>query len=79
MSEQVTYSALRVSARASAGDWWTAAAGRRDAPPAIASLLGGRARVEVTRDEAHGALAWAAEIAGWSTADPKPFFIHEPA
>jgi hypothetical protein len=76
---QSTYSVLRVRSRASAPAWWSAASERRDAPVAIASLLGGRTRVEVTRDEAVRALAWAAGIAGWAAADPKPVFLHEPA
>jgi hypothetical protein len=75
----VTYSALRVNSQSSARGWWTAASGRRDAPPAITSLLGGRTRVEVTRDEAAHALTWAAGIAGWPTAGPTPVFLHEPA
>jgi hypothetical protein len=75
----VTYSALRVGSRSSARDWWTTASRRRDAPPAITSLLGGRTRVEVTRDEAVHALAWASGIAGWPEAGPTPVFLHEPA
>jgi hypothetical protein len=75
----VTYSALRVSSRSSARVWWTAAARRQDTPHAIASLLGGRKRVEVTRDEAVHALAWAAGISGWPAAGPTPVFLHEPA
>ena len=74
----VTYSALRVSSRSSARAWWTAASRRQDAPPAIVSLLGGRTRVEVTRDEAAHALAWAAGIAGWPASGPEPVFLHEP-
>ena len=79
MSDHVTYSALRVNSRSPALVWWTAASQRRDAPPAITSLLGGRTRVEVTRDEAVQALAWAAGIAGWPAAGPEPVFVHEPA
>jgi hypothetical protein len=75
----VTYSVLRVDSRATAPLWWRAASQRRDAPAAITALLGGRTRVEVTREEAVQALAWAAAIADWPTADPKPVFVHEPA
>jgi hypothetical protein len=75
----VTYSVLRVDPRATAPLWWSAASQRRDAPAAITALLGGRTRVEVTREEAVQALAWAAAIGGWPPADPKPVFVHEPA
>jgi hypothetical protein len=75
---QRTYSALRVRSRASAPAWWRAASERQDAPAAIASLLGGRTRVEVTTDEGLRALEWAAGVAGWAGADPKPVFLHEP-
>ena len=74
----VTYAVLRVHGHPSAGAWWTAASQRRDAPAAIAPLLAGRSRVEVTREEAVRALAWAAGIAGWAAAEPKPVFLHEP-
>jgi hypothetical protein len=74
----VTYAALRVHGHASGHAWWTAASQRRDVPAAIAPLLAGRMRVEVTRDEAVRALAWAAGVAGWAAAEPKPVFVHEP-
>jgi hypothetical protein len=74
-----TYAALRADRRDSDATWWNAASRRRDAPRAIAALVGGRSRVEVTRDEGQRALAWAAEISGWPTAERKPVYLHEPA
>jgi hypothetical protein len=50
--------------------------GTRSAPAAtrraIAALLAGRARVELSHDEAEQALAWAASVDGWDGADRKP-------
>ena len=40
--------------------------------------VAGRARVEVSPDEAASVLAWAGAVAGWAAADPKPLFVHEP-
>jgi hypothetical protein len=79
MNDNATYVALRVESDASADLWWAAASQRHDAPAAIAALLGGRTRVEVTRDEAQRALAWAAGIGGWAGAERKPVFVYEPA
>jgi hypothetical protein len=78
MSHDATYVALRVDSAAHAELWWTAASLRHDAPAAMAALLGGRMRVEVTREEADRALAWAAAVAGWAGSEPKPVFLHEP-
>jgi hypothetical protein len=74
-----SYVVLRICPAASATAWWEAARQRRDAPPPIAALIRGRSRIEVTPDEAAGALAWAGALAGWPTTDPKPLFVHEPA
>ena len=61
-----SYYALRVCSRADAPRWWASA---RDAaaaaPPAIAAILAGRSRVEVSAEEAVDALAWARELPGW--------------
>ena len=73
-----SYYALRVSPQSTAPEWWSAASGRRDAPPGIGALLRGRNRVELTRDEAAHALAWAGSITGWAAAEPKPLFMHVP-
>jgi hypothetical protein len=73
-----SYCALRVSLHSTASDWWSAASDRRDAPQAIGALLRGRNRVELTREEATDALAWAGSIAGWAAAEPKPLFMHVP-
>jgi hypothetical protein len=72
------YVALRVCPGASAPAWWEAARERRDRPVAVAALLAGRRRVELSPDEAASVLTWAGAIAGWSAADPKPLFVHEP-
>jgi hypothetical protein len=77
-ADRDSYCALRVSLQSTAPDWWSAASGRHDAPPVISALLRGRNRVELTRDEAADALAWAGSIAGWAAAEPKPLFMHVP-
>jgi hypothetical protein len=69
---------LRVQPGAQHGDWWRAARRRNDAPASISALLHGRARLEVTPDEATQAIEWAAAIEGWSTAAAEPLFIHQP-
>jgi hypothetical protein len=74
-----SYVALRVCPHASASSWWHAARRRRDVPAPIAALLKGRERVEVTPDEAAQALAWAGGLTGWTTADPKPVWLYQPA
>lgn len=51
---------------------------RRDAPPAVGALLAGRRRVEVTPLETDQALEWAGSVDGWTAAEPKPLFIHQP-
>jgi hypothetical protein len=45
------------------GPW--AAQERGDTPTAIRGLLARRTRVELTEQEAQGALAWASRLAGW--------------
>ena len=69
---------LRICPRATADGWWAAAHRRRDAPPAIGALLAGRRRVELTQLEAAQAITWAGTVDGWSAAEPKPLFIHQP-
>jgi hypothetical protein len=71
-----SYYALRVSSRAAAEAWWEAVRGRRDVPRAIAAMLAGRVRVELSRDEAERALAWAASVDGWERSEPKPVALH---
>jgi hypothetical protein len=60
-----SYYALRVCPRADAPRWWASARGAAAAPPAIAAILAGRSRVEMSAEEAVDALAWARELAGW--------------
>jgi hypothetical protein len=76
VTEHVSYFALRVDPRADADIWWSAVRRRTDAPPAIAALLGGRARVELTREEAGHAMAWAGGIDGWPDTDSKPLIVY---
>ena len=45
-------------------------------PEAISVLLSGRARVEVSREEAERALEWAAHVEGWASAEAKPLFLY---
>jgi hypothetical protein len=71
-----SYYALRAGSRATAGAWWDAVRERHDAPPAIAALLAGRMRVELGRDEAERALAWAAGVEGWERSEPKPVALY---
>jgi hypothetical protein len=73
-----SYCVLRVCPRAAADAFWSALRAEREIPDAIAVLLAGRIRVEITHQEAAEALAWAARISGWDSADPKPLFIYDP-
>jgi hypothetical protein len=75
----MSYSAVRICPESSAPEWWSEATRRRDAPPALLPLLRGRRRVELTPDEAATVLAWAGTIDGWTAAEPKPLFVHQPA
>ena len=75
-SARAAYIALRVCPRADADVWWSAVRRRHDIPYAITALLGGRARIELTPEEANYALAWAGSIEGWPSADPKPLFVY---
>ena len=77
-SERTSYYALRVCPRADADAWWSAVRRRDDVPHAVAALLGGRARIELTREEAGHALAWAGGIEGWPSTDAKPLFVYPP-
>ena len=45
-------------------------------PGAISVLLAGRARVEVSRDEAVRALEWASRVDGWAEAKTKPLCLY---
>lgn len=73
-----SYCVLRVCPRAPAEAWWSALRERHDVPGAIRVLLSGRIRVELTREEAAAALAWAAGIRGWVESDPRPLFVYDP-
>jgi hypothetical protein len=78
LSDAASYCVLRVCARAPAEAFWAALRAQSEVPPAIGVLLAGRIRVELTRQEATEALAWASGISGWDSADPKPLFLYDP-
>jgi hypothetical protein len=71
-----SYCVLRVRGDSDAHAWWLAVRRRPDVPEAISVLLAGRARVEVSREEAGRALEWAARVEGWASAEAKPLFVH---
>ena len=72
----MSYTALRTVSGSDASTWWSAARDSDGAPPAVAALLSGRTRIEVTREEARAAIAWAATLPGWTDADPRPLLVH---
>jgi hypothetical protein len=76
--ETASYCVLRVCPQASADVFWSALRAEREVPRAIAVLLAGRTRVELTRQEAAEALAWASTRRGWDSAEPKPLFLYDP-
>jgi hypothetical protein len=73
-----SYCVLRVCPAARADAFWSTVRRRDDVPDAIAVLLGGRIRVEVTHAEAVEALLWAAAVPGWADAEPRPLFLYDP-
>ena len=74
--EPPSYYALRVSPGVQTTHWWASArAAGSNAPAAIRALLAGRARVEVSADEAAHVLAWARGLDGW-TGDGPPLRVH---
>jgi hypothetical protein len=75
MVENASYYALRRCPGEAADAWWVNVSRHRDAPPGIAALLSGRARVELSRDETVEALAWAKRVDGWSAGEP-PLVAH---
>jgi hypothetical protein len=75
-TEPASYVALRVCTKTAADPWWAAVRLRHDVPPAVAALLAGRARVEVSQIEADEALEWAGGVEGWAGSTPKPLFVH---
>ena len=79
--EPPSYYALRVSPDVQKSHWWSSArAAGASAPAAIRALLAGRARVEVSADEAAHVLAWARGLDGWTGEGGPPLRVHpEPA
>jgi len=75
-SEDHAFYALRVCPKATADAWWSAVRARHDVPPGIMALVRGRTRVELTRDEAGEAMAWAGRQEGWADAEPKPLHVY---
>jgi hypothetical protein len=74
-----SYVALRAQPHTDAPEWWAAAQERGHTPTAIRGLLAGRTRVELTEQEAQGALAWASRLAGWDAPVVKPVFRYPEA
>ena len=75
-SPRTSYYALRVCPSADADVWWSTVRRCDDVPHAVAALLSGRARIELTREEASFALSWAERIEGWTDSDIKPLFVY---
>jgi hypothetical protein len=73
---ELSYMALRAVSGPTAERWWSVARLRADVPAAVAALMGGRSRVELSTAEADAALAWAATVDGWAEAEPKPLLLH---
>jgi len=78
VESRTSYCVLRVCPAAPAEAFWSAVRRRDDVPDAIAVLLGGRIRIELTHAEAVEALLWAAAVPGWADAEPKPLFLYDP-
>ena len=74
-----SYYALRVCPRAHAPRWWASARDAAAAPPAIAAILAGRSRVEVSAEEAVDALAWARKLPGWDDDSVAPLSAYPAA
>jgi hypothetical protein len=73
------YYALRVCPDAVAVEWWAEAhAHGAHAPAPVRALLGGRMRVEVSAEEAVGAINWAAQLSGWDNHGQHPVFVYPP-
>jgi hypothetical protein len=71
-----SYYALRVRPSADAPRWWASARDAAVAPPAIAAILAGRSRVEVSGEEAADALAWARGLPGWDDDILAPVWVY---
>ena len=74
-----SYYALRVCAGADAPKWWASARHAAAAPPAIAAILAGRSRVEVSAEEAVQALACARALPGWDDDSLAPLWAYPAA
>jgi hypothetical protein len=73
------YYALRVHSDNVAAEWWAEAhAHGAHAPRAVRALLGGRTRVELSAEEAVGAIDWAAQLSGWDDHGEHPLFVYPP-
>ena len=71
-----SYTALRAVTSPAADAWWVAARDSDDVPHAVAALLSGRRRLEVSREEASAVIAWAAGVDGWRDVEPKPLLVY---
>jgi hypothetical protein len=73
---EMSYLVLRPAHSAETDGWWAAARRRADAPAAVAALMRGRSRIELSADEADATLLWAAALDGWADAEPKPLVLY---
>jgi hypothetical protein len=73
---ETSYVAVRAHRSRETDGWWAEAARLAPVPPPIAALLAGRTRIELSGREAEAVLAWAATLAGWTDADPKPLRVY---
>ena len=71
-----SYYALRRCPGNASEAWWVNVSARRDAPPAIQALLGGRARVELSHAETIESLTWAEQVS--AEAPPLAVYPHDP-
>jgi hypothetical protein len=73
---ELSYLVLRPAHSAETDGWWAAARRRADVPAAVAALMRGRSRIELSADEADATLLWAAGLDGWADAEPKPLVLY---
>jgi hypothetical protein len=71
-----SYVALRAHRSPETAAWWDEADRSNAVPPPVAAFLAGRTRLELSVDEADAALHWAATLASWADAEPKPLRVH---
>jgi hypothetical protein len=75
--ENTSYFALRRGSGVVADEWWSTVRWRADVPAGVVPIAAGRARVELSQDEAVEALEWAERLDGTAALavyphDPRP-------